>query len=284
MQKQSNLYLFLSCLIFTQALYSQDEYILVTPSFDEGTKIEISIKADAPDGVLLQEINGENKHGTMSVVKDYKIERETIATQNQLEIKIHYNIISVRTEVNILYDGENDPHATNINLADIQIAGDKDPSGNWKFSVENKPLTPDIKALMLELQAYENRKWFTDQPVMVGDTWQIYPAFTDFLMTRDLQHVETEGTMQLLGVSRKGQENIATLKFSATSKGWDENVKQGSRKANFNTQGLLQYSIDQKLDSNLTITSQLESFVQQNNATVSVVLPFTYKVNKTIVN
>ena len=266
------------------SLFAQDSYLLSTPSFTPGTVINIQVEANALDGVLLQQIDDENKHGTMSITKKYELERKTIATKNQLETKIHYNIISVKTDANILYDGESSPHTTSVILTDVQIAGERNQNGDWKFSVENKQLTPDITALMLELQAYENRKWFKDEPVAIGDSWQIYPAFVDFLMTRDLQQVDTEGTMQLLDVSRKGQEKIATLKFSTVSKGWDESPNKGSRKANFNTQGLLQYSLDQQLDSKLTITSQLESFVNQENSTISVILPFTYKVSKTIIN
>ena len=282
MLRKFALYSFISLLVFANKLYSQDQYMLAMPSFDEGTIVNIFIRADAPDGVLVQKIDGENKQGTMSVFKEYKLERTTLANVNGNESKIRYNIISVNTDVKILYHGENSAQENNINLSDIQIIGEKNPSGDWRFSIEEGQISPDVKALMQELQAYENRKWFTASPVNIGDSWEIYPALNDFLMTRDLQHVETKGTMKLVDVSQKGKENIATLKFNATSQGWDENPATGSRKASFDSQGLLQYSLDQQLDTTLIIKSQLESYVQQDGATVSVILPFTYKVEKVL--
>lgn len=261
---------------------AEQSFNLKTPSFKEGTVIKIEIEANAPDGILIQQIDNEDKYGTMSVHKDYSLERKTVSLASDEETKIHYNIKNVRTNIKIKYDDEDTPHFKNLALRDIVVLGVKDTTGEWQFSVQNGKITPDIEALVSELQAYENRKWFADHPVKIGDTWQIYPAFTDFVMTRDLQRVKTEGTMELLNVNNENK--MATLKFNAKSRGWDENPEKGIRKANFETQGLLHYSLDLNLDMKLVVTSQLESFYQTNGTTVSAILPFTYKVTKAIQN
>ena len=172
------------------SLYAQDRYLLSTPSFDPGTVIKIQVEASAPDGVLLQQIGDEDKHGTMAVNKKYDLERKTLAVVDKKETKIHYNIIRVKTEVEVHYDGESAPHKNVTDFSDIQITGKKNQSDEWRFEVEDKRMNPEIESLVSELQAYENRKWFTNQPVSVGDSWQIYPAFTDFVMTRDLKKVD----------------------------------------------------------------------------------------------
>jgi len=269
-------------IVSSSAVYPQDQYNLVTPHFKSGTVIKINIDAHATDGVLIQRSGDEEKRASMSVSKNYSLERTTLKNNNNIETEIHYNIIRVITNTQILFKGEKIPKATLIDLSDIEVVGIKDSSDNWQFSIINDEHNKDVEDLVSELEAYENRKWFSKHPVKIGDSWKIYPAFTNFIMSRDLQKVDTEGTMTLLDVGDKGENKIATLKFSATSNGVDESPEKGLRKASSDTQGLLQYSINQQLDTNLVITSQLESSVRQGDTYISVLLPFTYKVKKSI--
>ena len=239
-----------------------------------------------------------SERGRLTVTRGQTGQRGTIVRMHsrQLEHRIRpgagspgvriKTVNDIQTVTNSLAHGGK-PQSQLGPLVGRTASGKKDSAGKWNLLLEGAPPTEDQAAELAQLEAYENRGWFPERPVKVGESWDYEPVFIRHLMLRELGTVEIKATMTLEEIRSIDGEATAILRCELQTIGAKEETERASdasgATAALNATGTLQITLSSMLDSKLTLTGTLSSTSRSGDTTSAMSLPMTVEITKSVV-
>ena len=178
------------------------------------------------------------------------------------------------------------PNSQTRNVAALTgqtVVGLRDNFGQWQFYLEGATAGNRQVDELSELQAYENRRWFVDRPVKIGESWPINPAFFRHLLLRDLGKAQLKASMTLEEVKDIDGVRTAILAFTLNTLGArDKSAGQPEASASISATGKLYFSLDTMLDREMLLDGTLKTSARKGDSSTSVIIPFTIRSTKTI--
>ena len=262
--------------------FSQGQSYLLKPyQSPPGQTVVARSSSDASGGQITVMSHGVIKRGTVSIKRQRTFERRLIGTGPTA--KLEYTVLIDQTYRSTTLGGKSDT-STKAGALTGQIAyGLRDDMSRWRLFLKGKTASNQQAVELVELESYENRRWFQDIPVKVGQTWFIEPSFIRNFIERDMGPALVDATMTLKEVTMMDGERTAVLNFAIKTqarKEEDHNFKTSSAIADLN--GTLYVSLDTMLDKKITMSGTLTTTVRQSGISTVVKSPVTYIVTKSI--
>ena len=134
-----------------------------------------------------------------------------------------------------------------------------------------------------ELEAYENRRWFLSQPVRIGQSWLINPAFIRHLTERDLGESEVKAAMTFKSIETIDDEPSAVLTFKIETLGKNIDANQELKSAaRISLNGVIYLSLKTMLDKKSRMLGTLTTMANEDGRSTVVRLPVDMTVEKSI--
>ena len=243
-----------------------------------GQTLRIETTSASRDAKIIIETNGTKRSGTLGVGRIRKLERRVLP-----DGAINYTIVADQSETTNDLDPATSPDKRSSSLTGLTARGFRDSGGHWHLYVRGR--TPDNReAVQLAgLAAFENRQWFADHPVKIGESWDIDPAVIRHLLLRNIADAKLEASMTLRGVKNIDGQSTAVLDLKIQSVAVNANdAERTAETSTLNATGTLLVSLDTMLDRKLTIDGSLLSSTRANGTLTTVILPLTAGMTRTI--
>lgn len=245
-----------------------------------GQTVVIQAKSLAKGGKVTIVRGSQTQNGTMSIQRDRTYERTVTEDSNQqLQYKILIDQISTSMDI-----GEG-PVTDSVSgaLVGHTAKGVTDSMNRWRFFLQGETANNRQAIELAELESYENRRWFLDGPVKVGETWPIEPSFLRHLIERDLGTSQMEASMTLESVGIINNERTAVLSIRVKTLGQQERRSPDAiAGASVSLQGTLHLALDSMLDRKMTLQGSLSTSSNEGDKITQIVLPVNYTVTKTL--
>ena len=256
-------------------------YLLKPYQAPPGQTVVARSSSDASGGQITVLSGGVVQKGEVSIKRQRTFERRLIGTGPTA--KLEYTVLIDQTYKTTTLGGKSNT-STKAGALTGQIAyGLRDDMSRWRLFLKGKTATNQQAVELVELESYENRRWFQGVPVKVGQTWFIEPSFIRNFIERDMGPALIEATMTFKAIEIMDGERTAVLHFSIKSQVRKEegnSFRTSSAIANLN--GTLYLSLDTMLDKKLTMTGTLTTTVRQSGVSTVLKSPVTYIVTKSI--
>lgn len=263
------------------SLHAETSYHLKPFEQQADQVLDIRISSRSSEGRMIVNSEGEKSEGALSMQRSRNLERRVVSQGGAkgLSYKILEDIAVSSNEL----EGPNSQTRHVAALTGQTVVGLRDNFGQWQFYMEGS--TADNRQVdeLYELQAYENRRWFVDYPVKIGESWPINPAFFRHLLLRDLGKAQLKASMTLEDVKDVDGTRTAILSFKLdTIEVRDKGAAQSEASASISATGKLHFSLDTMLDREMVFSGLLKTSARNGDHQTSVILPFTIRSTKTI--
>lgn len=270
----------LALLSLTSLAYGQS-YLLKPYQSPPGQTVVARSSSDASGGQITVISGGVVQKGEVTIKRQRTFERRLIGTGPTA--KLEYTVLIDQTYRATTLGGKKNTR-TKAGALTGQIAyGLRDDMSRWRLFLKGKTATNQQAVELVELESYENRRWFQGVPVKVGQTWFIEPSFIRNFIERDMGPALIEAKMTFKAIEIMDGERTAILNFTIKSQARKEegsNFRTSSAIADLN--GTLYLWLDTMLDKKLTMTGTLTTTVRQSGISTVVKSPVTYIVTKSI--
>ena len=221
--------------------------------------------------------------GSLSITRARLWERRLIGSGPKTQLQ--YQIISDQTTTLTELAGKQGTDVVTGALVGKTVFGFRDTMRRWRLFLRGQTADNRQAADISELEAYENRRWFMETPVRIGQTWPIDPAFIRHLTERDLGKGKINATMTFQSVERIDNEPTAVLTFKIETLGSMSTLTLGGvggGTASISVTGTIHLSLDTMLDKKLTMTGTLSTIATEGVQSTLVILPINMTVTKTL--
>lgn len=236
-----------------------------------GQTLRIQTTTTSKGGRIIVEGHGEKAEGTTRLHRTRTLERRTAEDGTT----VHYTIIKDSSESSNELNLPTRPGSQTSALTGKTAAGFRDSTGHWHLYLPGKTPTSVQATELAELGSLENRRWFADRPVKIGESWEIDPSFLRRLLLRDPGTASLEATVTLTTVRNIAGTDTAVLTLKIQSVATQRDTPNApSETATLNATGTLLVSLDTMLDRSLIIEGSLLSTSRANGTLTTLVLPF----------
>lgn len=279
---QISLPLLLSTSILFLSPIAQAQTVLLKPYQPApGQTIVARSSSDASGGQITVMNGGKMQKGTSTIKRQRTFERRIIGSGPTA--KLEYTVLIDQTYRATALGGNNDAKTQSGELVGQVVYGLRDDMSRWRLFLKGKTATNKQATELIELESYENRRWFQDIPVKVGETWFIEPSFIRNFIERDMGAALVKATMTFKSIEMIDGERTAVLPFKISSQARkEEGVNLRTSSAIANLSGTLYVSLDTMLDKKMTMTGTLTTSVRQAGMSSVIKSPVTYVVTKTV--
>jgi hypothetical protein len=270
-----------TALLCLPAFAQTQSYLLKRQEFLPGQTVVTRTSSDASNGQITIISGSSIQKGTSSIKRQRVIVRRIIGSGPTA--KLEYTILIDQTHRAMSLGETKSEKTIRGSLTGQILYGLRDDMSRWRLFLKGKTATNQQAIDLVELEAYENRQWFQANPVKVGDTWFIEPAFIRNFIERDMGKALVEATMTFKAVEIIDGEQTAVLTFKIKSqarKEEDNSFRTSSAIANLN--GTLYVSLNTMLDKKLIMSGSLTTTVRQNGVSSIIKSPVTYTVTKSL--
>ena len=137
---------------------------------------------------------------------------------------------------------------------------------------------------LAELEAYENRRWFVDRPVQVGETWSIDPGFIRHIVERDTGAGHLTASATLKEIATIDDEKTAVIVMNIETAGSRESPDhQQAAGAMLKAAAVLHVALDTMLDKHLVFEGSLTTRARERDQTTTLETPMRIVVTKSSV-
>ena len=267
----------LVCLV-ALAQSSSAEYVQGRPvrfqhfvqKFEEVVTVRVS--SDASPGVLTISQGNELKEGTISIDWRQQLERRLRLKNGVKELR--YRVLQDRVVSDVDLAGKKDRKSIDSPLVGETVTGMKDADGTWRLFLD-QAAGAEQAVLMDELESYEKRRWFIEDPVNIGDSWDFSPSFIKHIMERDLKGTKVEAKMTLKEVKLVDTVPVAVLSFYIKSVGMNHDSD-----ASISLNGEVEIDLRNMFDYKLSMEGQMTTSSSHNGVTTLVKSPIKYLVTQ----
>lgn len=267
----------LVCLV-ALAQSSSAEYVQGRPvrfqhfvqKFEEVVTVRVS--SDASPGVLTISQGNELKEGTISIDWRQQLERRLRLKNGVKELR--YRVLQDRVVSDVDLAGKKDRKSIDSPLVGETVTGMQDADGTWRLFLD-QAAGAEQAVLMDELESYEKRRWFIEDPVNIGDSWDFSPSFIKHIMERDLKGTKVEAKMTLKEVKLVDTVPVAVLSFYIKSVGMNHDSD-----ASISLTGEVEIDLRNMFDYKLSMEGQMTTSSSHNGVTTLVKSPIKYLVTQ----
>ena len=247
-----------------------------------GQAVRITSVSDTRGGTMTVRRGNTKDHGKMGLRRERVFQRRIL--NDGKNVTLEYQILKDTVTTAMALDGPATTRADEAALTGKVVLGFRDAMGRWRLFLKRATSTNAQAAELAELEAYENRRWFLDRPVRIGETWTIDPAFVRHLSERDIDYAEVTATATLKDVVEIDGEPTAVLGVSVRSLGSKENpIADRASGVMVSLTGTLQVSLATMLDKRLKMEGSFTTIARRGDTSTTVDLPFKTEVLKTII-
>jgi hypothetical protein len=267
----------LVCLV-ALAQSSSAEYVQGRPvrfqhfvqKFEEVVMVRVS--SDASPGVLTISQGNDLKEGTISIDWRQLLERRLRLKNGVKELR--YRVLQDRTVRDLELEGKKDKKTIESPLVGETVTGMQDATGSWRLFLDHSS-GAEQAVLMDELESYEKRRWFIEDAVNVGDSWDFSPSFIKHIMERELKGAKVEAKMTLKKVKQVNTIPVAVLSFYIRSLG----VSLESD-ASISLNGEVEIDLRNMFDYKIAMAGTMTTASTHKGVTTVVKSPIKYLVTK----
>ena len=257
-------------------------YALKSYAQGPGQIVRIESFTDTRGGRMTVRRGATEDRGRMGLRRERHYERRIL--NDGTNVTLEYKVLKDEVGTSMKLDGPAASQVTESALTGKVILGFRDSGGRWRLFLKRRTASNRQAAQLAELEAYENRSWFLDRPVKVGDTWTIDPAFVRHLSERDVDFAEVAATATLKDVLVLDGERTAVIGFNIRSQGARRNpLAHRSSGVMVSLTGSLHVALDTMLDKKLFLEGSFTTLAREGDISTIVELPFKTEVVKTIV-
>ncbi|NWK55820.1 hypothetical protein HW115_09375 [Verrucomicrobiaceae bacterium N1E253] len=243
--------------------------------------VTIRANSDASGAQITVMNGGKAQKGSSSIKRQRAWERKIIGTGPTA--KLQYVVLLDQTYREMNLGSKSDASTQSSGLVGQIIHGLRDDTQRWRLFLKGKSATNQQAIDLVELESYENRRWFQDIPVKIGQTWFIEPEFIRNFIERDMGPALIDAKMTFKSIEMIDGERTAVLPFTIKSQARkEEGTKFRTSSAIANLSGTLYVALGTMLDKKLTMSGTLTTTVRQSGTSSVVKSPVTYIVTKTV--
>lgn len=230
------------------------EGILFGPTrTSSGEAFTIRTLTYAQGEVVQNDAFGKTLVSPVSVERRRLLERRTRRIVDGVEREVEFLVREDRTRDVLLGTGRSDASREG-SLVGRRLRATLGPDGLWSFEPVGRRLEAEEQAELGALVAYENRRWFPDHRVQVGDEWPIKASYVGFLLRQEVRAPKIEATARLEEVQR----GSARLSLSVRGEGQRRGRGAELTYARIELKGSLWVDLDTLLDRRLELSGSLE--------------------------
>ena len=274
----------LSCAAWVTATAAADEagFHLFKPFQPApGQTLVIKTSSESLNGEIIVTRGAEVRRGTLDHRSHETLARTVSPTAAQE--KLEYRTLASQRRVTTRFGETEATDTTTGALLGITVEGLRDQGKQWRLFTANNSNPPKVAEAVSELEAYENRRLFLEQPVRIGQSWPIDPGFVRHLIERDLGKSPLKANMTFKAVETIGGEPTALFDFSIESVGAKQEQDDKKRSAaSVSLTGTLQVDLKTMLDRKTTLTGSLTSMVVTDDQSTSVTLPIHMTITRSL--
>ena len=246
-----------------------------------GQTLVIKTRSESLNGEIIATQGAETRKGTLSITNQKTLERTVSGAD--AKAKLQYRTLASLRSTTTRFGETETTDSSSGPLLGITVEGMRDQTRQWRLFTENNSNDPKIAAAVSELEAYENRRLFLDQPVRTGQSWPIDPGFVRHLIERDLGKSPIKASMTFRSVEPVDGEPTALFDFSIESVGAKQEQDDKKRSAaSVSLTGTLQVDLKTMLDRKTTLTGSLTSMVVTDDQSTSVTLPIHMTITRSL--
>jgi len=237
--------------------------------------------SDASGGQITVMNGSSVRKGTVSIKRNRTYERRVLGAG--LTAKLEYTILADQIHRSTTMGGKLDSKNFTGALVGQVVYGIRDDMARWRLFLKGGTANSQQATELIEIESYENRQWYQNSPVKVGDTWFIQPQFIRNFIERDMGPAIIKATMTFKSIEIIDGEKTAVLEFKINSQVRKEaanNTRTASAIANL--KGTLYVALDTMLDKKLTMVGTLHTTLRQGGVTTITKSPVTYIVTKSV--
>lgn len=246
-----------------------------------GQTLVIKTSSESNNGEIIVTEGAAIRKGALSIKSNETLERTISGTG--AEQKLQYRTLVDQRSITSRFGSTENSETTTGALIGKTVEGMRDQSKQWRLFAANNSMTTKTANAVSELEAYENRRLFIDQPVAIGQSWPIDPGFIRHLIERDLGKTPIKAVMTFKAIETIDDEPTAMLSFTIESAGTKQ--VEGTEKqsaARISVTGNLQVVLSNMLDKKTTITGSLTTMTISEDKSTSVTIPINMTVTKSL--
>ncbi len=248
-----------------------------------GESVRLVAHTETNGGTIETSRQGKFSTGTMRVVRDREIVWTLREPAADGTVRVMARIPRFRSVSVINLQGQEDNRTDESRLVGKLISAQRDKQGAWKFELDGSVIGNRDKAELEELAAYQNRQWFPNREVNVGDSWEFDPAWIKLVIERDLAKAQTVGTMKLAQIRRTLFKQTAVIDVSIRSTGKEWRADGRETGAAVDLAGKMTVDLDTMLDEQLELEGTFNSVSRKGIESTKVNLPLRLEVKKSVV-
>lgn len=248
-----------------------------------GESVRMVAHTETKGGTIETSREGKSRTGTMRVTRDREIVWTLRDPDPGGQLRVMARIPRFQSVSVINFGSGDDTRSEESPLAGKLIAASRDKQGEWKFELDGTPLGQRGRAELEELAAYQNRKWFPDHEVNVGDSWEFDPAWIKLVVERDLSKAQTIATMKLSQIRRSWTKETAVIDVSVRSTGKEWRADGRETGASIALAGKMVVNLATMLDEQLELDGTVQSSTRKGIESTKVSLPLRLEVRKSVV-
>jgi hypothetical protein len=167
-------------------------------------------------------------------------------------------------------------------LTDKLLAATRNQEGKWEFVSDGRVLGKRDQELVEELAAYQDRAWFPEREVQVGDSWEFDPKWIKLVVQRDLRDALAVGTMTLREVRLTRAAQTAAVELVIRSSGTKLTSSYRETAAIVDLRGRAVVNLQTMLDESLELEGMIHSESSDGSRRTIVDLPVRLSVTKKV--
>ena len=264
------------------ALAQASNFHLLKPHETQpGEVIQHQSVSDSQNGTITVDVGSKKKSGRISIKRSRTLERRMLGSG--AKAKLQYRTLAELTTTTTEYGKTKDTNSKSGILLGKTVSGFRDNTKLWRLFLESGSAGAELTQQISELEAYENRRWFLSQPVRIGQSWPINPAFIRHLTERDLGESEVKAAMTFKSIETIDDEPSAVLTFKIETLGKNIDANQELKSAaRISLNGVIYLSLKTMLDKKSRMLGTLTTMANEDGRTTVVSLPVDMTVEKSI--
>lgn len=248
-----------------------------------GQKIHLQSQVDATQGTIEREKDGKIEKGEIRFTRSRDLTWTFRAPAADGSRRGMVKVTGMNTETRVNIQGKEEKTLDQSPLNGRMVSLSKPPNGDWVFDLDGSLKTLRIEREMDELTRYLKRKWYPEQPVKMGDSWEFDPVWLKAIIEKDLQQAQTIGTMRLRQIRHTAEGKTAVVAISVESTGGDFRPDGTEASAHMVLKGEVTVNLQTMLEEKLTLSGTISSRSGTVGSFVTTQVPIQLTVTKTFV-
>jgi hypothetical protein len=253
------------------------------PRLAVGDAVLTTVTSTFKGGTFQASSTEASASGSISIERNRTVKKTVIAADDTGPLRCSIDVPEDTVKMTLFSGGQNSIDTIEGPLVGRPIEATRN-GDTWSITLVDEVPDADQADALLGIQSFENRAWFPDHPVALGESWDYDPAYFRVLLERDLGGAAATGRMTLRSLERHPDGSAqARLDLVITSSGLESTDDDLERQANIEARGSLIVNLDTMLDREMIIEGLLRSGVSNDSSSATLELPIRIEVRREII-